>query len=305
MNKVHFSVNYLETFKTEEIDNNLLSIMQQKGSDAFLREYQNFNSSDNLINIKALELFRKLVFTVKNSNSRTSSFIKKADELFHSRLKSFSTSQSMIDAAICGYLELVEAFHDGGLSPHIISENTKLTLLNYSISRDHIRLSEWLINQKVPFTISENGRTALHSACLRGQSTLIPLLLNTNYDPNLPDLISGNTPLHLACSKSETKPDRLKAARLALYLFSRGANPSLMNKENKKPVDFILSEHIYNAFKMFGKAKSTTLNTLGKDARRLIYKYLHQGELLSTARKVCKQWNNLIIYELAEEFMLK
>eukprot|EP00928_Gymnodinium_smaydae_P010809 TRINITY_DN14073_c0_g2_i2.p2 TRINITY_DN14073_c0_g2~~TRINITY_DN14073_c0_g2_i2.p2 ORF type:complete len:396 (+),score=110.87 TRINITY_DN14073_c0_g2_i2:190-1377(+) len=70
-----------------------------------------------------------------------------------------------------------------------------------------------------------NGKSALHTAAMRGRSTICKMLLDVKASANAID-DTGNTPLHLAAD--------LGRARAARHLLEAGADPNAMNNFGKK-----------------------------------------------------------------------
>ncbi len=334
-----FSLPYLQENDLQKADQDLIICLKKEGIEGITRLYSGFDAQgDNVIALKALEIFRRAIvmqctwegtsleelqvkivdiepkmkskmgwFARKKTPVKVISPVLEAYKLFVVRVLNYSTGESMIDSSIHGYFELAKKFHANGVKLDIATLPSKVTLLNYSVSGDHHDFSKWLIANKAPVNIAEliNGRTPLHTASLRGHAVIVAALLDAGANPDVPDTLSGNTSLHLACSKFvPTKIDRAKAARLALYLVTRGGNPSIENIEKKKPNEFINEQNLKSGFKIWLNSTNQTLKRIPSGVRYMIYSHLTKGELLTTMR-INREWSNTIVQDVIALFQQK
>ncbi|KAF9975395.1 hypothetical protein BGZ73_000959 [Actinomortierella ambigua] len=78
------------------------------------------------------------------------------------------------------------------------------------------------------------GNTALHLAARNGSTGVLEVLMYYDgINPNIPDRMEGNTPLHKAASC----PDHELALEMVQILISGGANPKIQNKLRQSCVD--------------------------------------------------------------------
>lgn len=303
----------------------LKTYLEKKGISPLTKIFKYLDRDLTLKSIQSLETFRKIIeiecgilnitleelekqsFTPSQKWTLEKLRVKKQIEnlqkgyhLFVSCVTAFSTNQGMIFACNRGFLDLAQRFYKNGASLSGKAKDSGVLLLNSTFCNSQT-LSLWLIANNVSFKTHEKikGRTPLHIACLSGQFRVIKALLDKGANPNDRDL-SGNTCLHSACVKSPHKTDRMQAARLALYLLTRGANPSMTNNptpghpQGCKPSEFLKEKHLKEAFTVYEKPENTFLKLIPREVRFMIYSYLQRGEPLTIMRGSCREWSNLI-----------
>ena len=90
------------------------------------------------------------------------------------------------------------------------------------------------------------GHTALNKAARYGKVEIVKLLLNYNAEPNIRELVGGETPLHKAAYYYQMNNNRDDCLEVIKLLVKGGANLGAMNygrpgdqNDGKSPIDFL------------------------------------------------------------------
>lgn len=109
-------------------------------------------------------------------------------------------------------------------------------LLQELLSKYHDKPQEAI--QLINTAKDPSGNGALHLAAKYGNYEVMDQLLDIDgVDVNIKATMNGNTPLHYAAAYSFEDPEY--ALFLVNELINCGADPSVRNKENLKPIDII------------------------------------------------------------------
>ena len=80
------------------------------------------------------------------------------------------------------------------------------------------------------------GQTALHIACLWGNASATSSLLTGGADPNQPNQLGGQTPMHMLASRVTNPSNRLACARMML---TANANLKAPDSEGMLPYEYV------------------------------------------------------------------
>ncbi|KZS97762.1 ankyrin [Sistotremastrum niveocremeum HHB9708] len=160
---------------------------------------------------------------------------------------------SLAWAALCGHEEVFEFLLNSGHDDEELSKdvenNTILSLLggikpepsNYRTQPAHPDLAGSALRmarmyyERYPFTLDWSnltGKTALHTAALKGNEDFVRMLCDVGADVDLPDL-QGNTPLHYASAWGHLA--------VVQILIERGCKFAARNNEGFTAVDYAYS----------------------------------------------------------------
>lgn len=93
----------------------------------------------------------------------------------------------------------------------------------------------------------KNGVTALHHAVRFRSPTAVEALIEHGANVNQACRKSGSTPLHRAVTTTGapgTAGKRQEAIEIIRLLLAAGANPSITNKSERKPIDYVKDDMI-------------------------------------------------------------
>jgi hypothetical protein len=88
------------------------------------------------------------------------------------------------------------------------------------------------------------GQTALHVACLWGNTAAAACLIANNASVHKVNSLSGGSPLHITCSSPKALEGRLECARL---LLEAGADPLLADGRGRTPIEYAAAEPAMHA----------------------------------------------------------
>ena len=134
--------------------------------------------------------------------------------------------------------------------------------LDMALKNDQKRVASNLLKHKADVNIQDrHGRSLLHRAIERYDKQSIAFLLTNGSIVDIPNKLSGETPLHLLCSQEATNEKLDKIARL---LLRKGANPNLQLENGNTCLHLTI---VYQNVDVF-KAIISNVNTqLGKQNR--------------------------------------
>ncbi len=115
--------------------------------------------------------------------------------------------------------------------PRVIVERTKYDSIHQAALKGDIKLIQKFIDQYIDVDMARdsNGRTPLHSACLRDQKNIANLLICSEADVNAPDC-DGMRPIHYAAYWGAIHT-------LKLLINEYGAEINLKDAKNRTPLD--------------------------------------------------------------------
>ena len=105
-----------------------------------------------------------------------------------------------------------------------------------------------------------SGRTPLHWATLQASNEIVSLLLQTDALVNVAEKVGGWTPLHLAVLT--LNPD------LCELLLSNGADPAILDKDNKSCYDLVVEVNDESFLDIFRKYDEDPQSFLKQSCRR-------------------------------------
>jgi hypothetical protein len=187
----------------------------------------------------------------------------------------------------------------------------KMTPLHYALQYGQEDVADWLMKEKKVdvSALAASNIHAIHLACQHTFFKTVRELLKQKVNPNQMTDFSSY-PLHYVCwcwkkdyvrSEEEVKRD----ARLALYLFTWGANPGLKDSTGRIPAAY-LGEKWRDVIKTAFTASKVTESNPFKvplDIWKYIFRKLSEDDFFNVV-SVCKTWNRAAILDLTDQFIL-
>ncbi|GFG22243.1 isoform 4 of ankyrin-2 [Aspergillus udagawae] len=132
-------------------------------------------------------------------------------------------------AAHRGNEEMVELLLDHKAEINAICKNGN-TAMHYAAEQGQRKVMKILQARRASSRVANRqGLTALHSAIGTAyDEATVPLLIKTRSDMDYPNVITGDTALHIAVE--------LKRQRIVLFLLEKGANTNVLNKKGLTPL---------------------------------------------------------------------
>lgn len=147
-----------------------------------------------------------------------------------------------------------------------------------------------------------NGRNALNHACYHRLGALALDLMRCGSEINPPGE-SIFRPFHEACSLNPDYKNRRLAGRLALTLFSAGADPSVKNSDGQLPAQLIKEYALRTAFNLPQTASGEhPWDRLPREVRAMIYRRVDDGSVFSGLGATCRAFRIEVIEELCRSF---
>lgn len=135
----------------------------------------------------------------------------------------------LIISSSVGSVGLVNFLLDNGCNPNNETNNNQRAL-HYAASKNHQTIAEALLRHGADVNAADKyGSTALHRAVSKCNMDMIEILLKQPKIRVDPMDSEGNTPLHIAAEET--------SINVAKLLLKHGANPNILNKEKKTPID--------------------------------------------------------------------
>jgi len=134
----------------------------------------------------------------------------------------------LVKGACSGNLRLVLSALRQGANPNARYQGR--TVLLWAVQEQHLNVVKALVRAGVSLEAKDNlGFTAVDQAVGEGSFEIVEFLLKSGAKVN--GHTANGSPLHTACAWR-----RLKIARL---LLQNGADPNVLDKDGRKPIDFI------------------------------------------------------------------
>ncbi|KAH1981979.1 hypothetical protein KXW88_005009 [Aspergillus fumigatus] len=132
-------------------------------------------------------------------------------------------------AAHRGNEEMVELLLDYKAEINAICKNGN-TAMHYAAEQGKRKVIKILQARRASSrVVNRQGLTALHSAIGTAyEEATVPLLIKTRSDMDFPNVITGDTALHIAIE--------LRRQRIVLFLLEKGANPNVPNNKGLTPL---------------------------------------------------------------------
>lgn len=229
------------------------------------------------------------------------------------------------------YGELVKKIHGNGVSLKVEGGTGNYTPLHHALTNGNEELARWMIDKgaEVDGKLLQSHWTPLHFASNLGFKEIVRQLLRANADANSLTNI-GDSPIYLATDRGHhgvvgelvkagaknldgregvaKNPMHLAAfkkdARLVIKLALSGADPSIVDWEEKKPIERLGRNSLETAFSTF-TAKLEDKNpfaSISRDVPPLIFQYLPLSAKLNV-RAVCRAWNHYVVQHMISEFI--
>lgn len=247
-----------------------------------------------------LERFRKAIIQLQKSPSKA----------FEKYAKRFATGDHLLQACGSGYLDLIKIFHakNNEIPLNKVSSQAthKNSLLHCAANKGHTEVALWLIGNGAPLNHKEGElqRTPLHRACLLGRVRIVGALIAASAAINPQDK-DGLTPLHLACSANSadnTQKDPVLRARLALRLFAAGADPSIQDKNGRKPSAYFVKKDLNKGFQQYIQDVKE-IPYLTKVMWIKIFELLLKDHLTNNVMQVCRAFHDIAANTLVKKFL--
>ena len=134
----------------------------------------------------------------------------------------------LVKAACCGDSRLVRSALRRGASPNLRYRGR--TVLLWAIQEQHLKVVKALVRAGASLEARDSlGFTAIDQAVGAGSFEIVEFLLKAGANVN--GRTANGTPLHTACA--------WRRPRIARLLLRHGADPSLLDEDGRRPIDFI------------------------------------------------------------------
>jgi len=134
----------------------------------------------------------------------------------------------LMKGACCGNARLVLSALRRGASPNARYQGR--TMLLWAVQERHLKVVKTLVRAGASLEARDrDGFTAIDQAVGEGRFEIVAFLLKAGANVN--GRTTNGTPLHTACAWRRT--------RIARLLLEHGADPGLLDRDGRRPVDFI------------------------------------------------------------------
>ncbi|MBU8932900.1 MAG: ankyrin repeat domain-containing protein [candidate division Zixibacteria bacterium] len=201
------------------------------------------------------------------------------------------------EAAISGSVVTVDYLLDAGADPDLTNDFGATPLI-FSSWRSHVDVARTLLEKGAnPDIINTNGMTALHNSVKEGSVEMCQVLLTNGANASLPNLKTGGTPLHYACTKGYLN--------IVELLVSSGADLTVKDNKGLTPLHYA-GKYGHRTVADLLLAKGVTAPDMEKNFGRcpLLEKSLSDGEgivwYIGHSGWAIKTQNNLLVFDYWE-----